>query len=176
MGSFEAMPEQNLYHYHLMQYIGTPFILGFKLSLRISYLRIIPGRRWRSTIIAATAACTLYHTSFLLAQLFLCTPVTKQGDKTITSGYCVPPVPFYITMSSLIIAFDIIVYAPLDPAPPDRQEPVPILVSREVSVTTGDGGDVTVGKKNNNESQESMIPHQEQQHQGMKKTEFPYGP
>ncbi|KAK7918019.1 hypothetical protein PG985_009893 [Apiospora marii] len=111
--NIEHMPAEDVYNFGLVQYIGSPFyiiaILGFKLSLLISYLRIIPGRGWRITIICVGVACTMFHTTFLLVQLFLCTPIAKQWDKTIEEGSCVTAVPFYTSMASLTILFDLLV-------------------------------------------------------------------
>ena len=60
--------------------MGAPFyissILGFKLSLLLSFLRIAINRTYRFTIIAIFVACIAFHLSFLLVQLNLCQPVS----------------------------------------------------------------------------------------------------
>ncbi|KAK7961133.1 hypothetical protein PG988_012347 [Apiospora saccharicola] len=107
------MPDEDVYNFGLLQYIAAPFyitsILGFKLSLLLSYLRIIPGRGWRIAIIIVAVACTMFHTSFLMVQIFLCTPVAKQWDPAITEGSCIPPIPCFTSMASFTIFFDLIV-------------------------------------------------------------------
>ncbi|TEA16461.1 Satratoxin biosynthesis SC1 cluster protein 4 [Colletotrichum sidae] len=109
----DDMPLQNLYNFGLLQYAGAPFyitsILGFKLSLLLSYLRFIPKGIYRISTMVTIGLCVAYHVAFLLVQLNLCTPVAKQWDPTITNGSCIPGVPFYTSMASLTIAFDIIV-------------------------------------------------------------------
>jgi hypothetical protein len=47
--------------------------------------------------------------SFLVVQINLCQPAAKQWDPSITNGSCLPAVPFYTSMASLTIVFDIIV-------------------------------------------------------------------
>ncbi|GKT51162.1 satratoxin biosynthesis SC1 cluster protein 4 [Colletotrichum spaethianum] len=114
------MPAQNLYTFGLLQYAGAPFyitsILGFKISLLLSYLRFIPKGIYRWATLATMGMCIAYHIAFLVVQLNLCTPlaadnlkIAKQWDPTITNGSCIPGVPFYTSMASLTIFFDIVV-------------------------------------------------------------------
>jgi hypothetical protein len=67
----------------------------------------------------------MFHLAFLLTQVNLCQPVrddigtvayaannvqaAKQWDPTITWGKCLSAVPFYTSMASLTITFDVIV-------------------------------------------------------------------
>jgi len=51
-------------------------ILGFKLSLLYSFLRIAVVKYYRVTIICIAAACTAFHICFLIVQLNLCNPVS----------------------------------------------------------------------------------------------------
>ncbi|KAK7456625.1 integral membrane protein [Colletotrichum acutatum] len=118
----EDMPAQNLYNFGLLQYAGAPLtdiqfsyissILGFKISLLLSYLRFIPKGPYRWATFVTIGLCVAYHLAFLLVQINLCTPIAKQWDPTITNGSCIPGVPFYTSMASLTIAFDVIVYVP----------------------------------------------------------------
>ncbi|GKT65573.1 integral membrane protein [Colletotrichum tofieldiae] len=114
------MPEENLYNFGLLQYAGAPFILGFKISLLLSYLRFIPKGVYRWATFATMCLCVAYHIAFLVVQLNLCTPkasrsatdnlkIAKQWDPTITNGSCIPGVPFYTSMAALTIVFDIVV-------------------------------------------------------------------
>ncbi|KAH6867412.1 hypothetical protein B0T10DRAFT_46041 [Thelonectria olida] len=111
--SLDDMPLENYYNFMLLQFIGAPFyissILGFKLSLLISYLRFMAAGLWYKITIGVSVACTLFHVSFLIAQINLCTPVRKQWDASVTGGSCLDGVPMYTTMASLTIVFDVIV-------------------------------------------------------------------
>ncbi|KAF5021890.1 hypothetical protein F66182_6081 [Fusarium sp. NRRL 66182] len=87
--NLEHLPQENYYSFMLLQFIGAPFyiisILGFKLSLLISYLRFMAAGVWYKAT------------------------VRKQWDASITYGSCLKGVPLYTTMASLTIAFDVIV-------------------------------------------------------------------
>ncbi|KAK3325377.1 hypothetical protein B0H66DRAFT_121536 [Apodospora peruviana] len=107
------LPQGNQYNFGLLQYIGAPFyitsILGFKLALLFSYLRFIPKGNYRKATVAVIVVCTLFHISFLFVQLLLCQPVAKQWDGSITEGSCLDGVPFYTSMASITIVFDVTV-------------------------------------------------------------------
>ncbi|KAK2049428.1 integral membrane protein [Colletotrichum somersetense] len=111
--NIEDMPSQNLYNFGLLQYAGAPFyitsILGFKISLLLSYLRFIPKGPYRLATFITMGMCVAYHVAFLIVQINLCTPIAKQWDPTITNGSCIPGVPFYTAMASLTILFDLVV-------------------------------------------------------------------
>jgi hypothetical protein len=83
--------------------------LGFKLALMFPYLRFIPKGIYRHACISVIVACIMFHLSFLLVQINLCQPIAKQWDPTITEGSWLPGVPFYTSMASITIVFDIIV-------------------------------------------------------------------
>jgi len=78
--SLEDFPEENALPFGKLQYAGAPFyilgILGFKLSLLISYIRIASERRYKRMVMGLIAACTAFSLSFLFTQLFLCNPVS----------------------------------------------------------------------------------------------------
>ncbi|KAJ4318376.1 hypothetical protein N0V84_006885 [Fusarium piperis] len=111
--NLEDMPLENYYHFLLLQFIGAPFyissILGFKLSLLLSYLRFMAAGFWYKATVIVAVACTLFHFSFLMAQINLCTPVRKQWDASVTGGSCLDGVPMYTTMASITMVFDVIV-------------------------------------------------------------------
>ncbi|CRK14239.1 hypothetical protein BN1708_011115 [Verticillium longisporum] len=92
--------------------MGAPFyitsIYGFKLSLLFSYLRIIPQGTYRYATYTVIALCSMFHLSFLLVQINLCTPIRLQWDTSV-AGTCVQAVHFYLSMASLTILFDIVV-------------------------------------------------------------------
>ncbi|KAJ3531216.1 hypothetical protein NM208_g8975 [Fusarium decemcellulare] len=85
----DDMPEENYYNFLLLQFIGAPFyissILGFKLSLLVSYLRFMAAGLWHKVTIR------------------------KQWDASVTEGSCIPAVPMYTTMASITIVFDVVV-------------------------------------------------------------------
>ncbi|KAH8680427.1 hypothetical protein BGZ61DRAFT_456688 [Ilyonectria robusta] len=111
----DDMPTENYHNFMLLQFIGAPFyissILGFKLSLLLSYLRFMSSGFWYRATVGVAVACTMFHISFLIAQINLCTPVRKQWDATVTGGSCLEGVPMYTTMASLTIVFDVLVMA-----------------------------------------------------------------
>ncbi|KAF1847677.1 uncharacterized protein K460DRAFT_384006 [Cucurbitaria berberidis CBS 394.84] len=111
------MPKENVYNFGLVRvtpestnlHSYTSSILGFKISLLLMYLRFMTKGAARTTTIAFIIACVLFHLSFLLVQSNLCQPAVKQWDPRITWGRCLPAVPFYTSMASLMILFDITV-------------------------------------------------------------------
>ncbi|KAK4044872.1 hypothetical protein C8A01DRAFT_42483 [Parachaetomium inaequale] len=109
----DDLPPEDIYNFGLLQYIGAPFyitsILGFKLALLFSYIRFVPIGAYRFTLFGVITACVLFHLSFLLVQFNLCQPARKQWDPTITYGSCIPGVPFYTSMASITIFFDVTV-------------------------------------------------------------------
>ncbi|KAF2127477.1 hypothetical protein P153DRAFT_343584 [Dothidotthia symphoricarpi CBS 119687] len=120
------MPVENIYKFGLVQYIGAPFyiisILGFKLSLLLSYLRFMTRGASRNATIVVMVTCTIFHLCFLLVQINLCQPVTKQWDPAITGGKCLPAVPVYTSMASITIIFDIAVMV----------LPFPVLIKSQI--------------------------------------------
>ncbi|KAJ4315869.1 hypothetical protein N0V84_008138 [Fusarium piperis] len=106
------MPDENVYTFGLVQYIGAPFyvvgIYGFKMSLLLSYMRVFPGNHRIAAIIVAVII-SMAHIAFICVFLFLCTPIAKQWDQSITGGHCADAVPFYLSFSGLTILFDVMV-------------------------------------------------------------------
>ncbi|KAK7908049.1 hypothetical protein PG985_015352 [Apiospora marii] len=109
----DDMPPENLYNFGLLQYIGAPFyitsILFFKLSLLLSYFRFLPKGIWRFLAVLVSLVTILFHASFLVVQINLCTPIAKQWDPTIIHGRCIEAVPFYTTVAAMTIVLDVIV-------------------------------------------------------------------
>ncbi|KAK1251524.1 hypothetical protein MKX07_007003 [Trichoderma sp. CBMAI-0711] len=105
----DSMPDENVLNFGKTQYIGAPFyvlgIWGFKTSLLVSYVRLVPGT-YRLIPISIAVIVTMAHIAFLLVFLFLCIPVEKQWEPLIP-GHCADAVPFYLTFSSLTIIFDV---------------------------------------------------------------------
>ncbi|EFQ31335.1 integral membrane protein [Colletotrichum graminicola] len=113
--SLKNMPDQNVFHFGKLQFIGGPFYVvslwGFKMSLLCSYLRFFPEGRYKMGTIIVAVTCTMAHIAFLLVFVFLCTPVEKQYDPSIPVdvGHCVNGVAFYLAFSSLTIVFDVLI-------------------------------------------------------------------
>ncbi|KAL2195082.1 hypothetical protein P885DRAFT_70667 [Corynascus similis CBS 632.67] len=109
----EDLPPEDVYNFGLLQYMGAPFyitsILGFKLALLYSYSRFITLGAYRIVLFVIITACILFHLSFLLVQLNLCQPARKQWDPSVTWGSCIPGVPFYTSMASITMVFDVTV-------------------------------------------------------------------
>ncbi|KAK7991070.1 satratoxin biosynthesis SC1 cluster protein 4 [Apiospora arundinis] len=97
----------------MIQFISAPFyiisVLCFKLSLLFSYLRIIPGRRWRITIITVAVGCIMFHFIYLVVQMSRCLPPGVVWSPSIATGFCVAPVPFFISMALITMVFDLVV-------------------------------------------------------------------
>ncbi|KAM9885675.1 hypothetical protein VDGL01_00323 [Verticillium dahliae] len=129
----DDFPEENVYQFGLLQYMGAPLyvlhhlafvppstrppltidsyitsIYGFKLSLLFSYLRIIPKGVYRYATYIVIALCSMFHLSFLIVQINLCTPTRLQWDTSV-AGTCVKAVHFYLSMASLTILFDVVI-------------------------------------------------------------------
>ncbi|KAJ0109698.1 hypothetical protein N8I77_007621 [Diaporthe amygdali] len=107
--SIEDLPTEDIYNFGL--YMGAPFyitsILGFKLSLLLSYLRFMPKGAYRYTTYVVILLTVLFHLAFLLVQINLCQPVQAQWDPSIVDKTCLPGVPVYTAMASLTILFDV---------------------------------------------------------------------
>ncbi|TFB07666.1 hypothetical protein CCMA1212_000243 [Trichoderma ghanense] len=117
----DSMPDENLLNFGKVlfhhgspyplptQYIGAPFyvlgIWGFKTSLLVSYVRLVPGT-YRLIPISIAVIVTMAHIAFMLVFLFLCIPVEKQWEPLVP-GHCADAVPFYLTFSSITIVFDV---------------------------------------------------------------------
>ncbi|KAN0120307.1 hypothetical protein V8E51_002515 [Hyaloscypha variabilis] len=116
------MPPQNLYYFGLLAYASSPFyvcaILGFKLSILFTFLRIATDRLHRLAIVGLAITCSMFHFCFFVIQLHLCNPVAKQWDPTITGGACIPALPLYTTMALITIIFEVLILL----------APVPILL------------------------------------------------
>ncbi|KAL7951333.1 hypothetical protein V8C42DRAFT_5150 [Trichoderma barbatum] len=122
----DTMPDENVLNFGKTQYIGAPFyvlgIWGFKTSLLVSYVRLVPGT-YRLLPISIAAIVTMAHIAFMLVFLFLCTPVKKQWEPLVP-GHCADAVPFYLTFSSLTIVFDVITLV----------LPFPILIKLQMKI------------------------------------------
>jgi len=118
----EDMPPENLYYFGLLQYASEPFyicaILGFKLSILFTFLRIATDRLYRLGVVGIAVTCSMFHFCFFVVQLHLCNPTAKQWDPTITTGTCLPTMPLYTAMAIITIIFEILIIL----------TPIPILL------------------------------------------------
>ncbi|KAI1104726.1 hypothetical protein F4804DRAFT_306105 [Jackrogersella minutella] len=106
----EDMPKQNIDPFGYLQYAASPLyilsVLGFKLSLILSYLRFFPKGMYRYVVMGVLVSCTLSTLSCLIVQLDLCQPISKQWNNTITGGKCIDMIPFFNASSALSLIFD----------------------------------------------------------------------
>ncbi|KAK8114655.1 hypothetical protein PG999_006724 [Apiospora kogelbergensis] len=105
----DDMPPGNLYNFGLPGPSYITSILCFKLSLLLSYFRFLPQGIWKLLTVIIAIICVLFHASFLVVQINLCTPVAKQWDPSITHGHCIEAVPFYTTVAAMTIVLDVLV-------------------------------------------------------------------
>lgn len=61
-------------------------ILGFKLSLLLSYLRFMPKGAYRYTTFVVILLTILFHLAFLLVQINLCQPVSTGSTAGVTNA------------------------------------------------------------------------------------------
>ncbi|KAI0885553.1 uncharacterized protein GGS22DRAFT_161205 [Annulohypoxylon maeteangense] len=106
----EDIPVQNMYTYGHLQYAVSPLyifsVLGFKLSLIVSYFRFVPQGIYRCVMIFVLVGCVLSNLVCLIVQLDICHPIAKQWDSTITDGRCYDVVAFSDASSAIAIVVD----------------------------------------------------------------------
>ena len=56
--------------------------MGFKLSLMLTYLRFMPKGAARMATIGVIVFCIIFHLTFLIIQINLCTPVSHNLMQT----------------------------------------------------------------------------------------------
>ncbi|GFN12279.1 hypothetical protein AtubIFM54640_009541 [Aspergillus tubingensis] len=108
-------PDQNVVMFSKIQYAGGPVytlaLLGFKVSLLSSYLRIGGFvQAYRVTIIVAIVAVTCNQLVFTFLLLFACNPVARQWDTSLP-GSCIDTVASYYALAGTSLGFDIIIIA-----------------------------------------------------------------
>ncbi|KAI0108310.1 hypothetical protein F4814DRAFT_455115 [Daldinia grandis] len=109
MRHVDNMPTQNIYPFGQLELAGFSLyilsILGFKLSLLVSYFRFVPQGMCKYGITCVLVSCTLFHLSCLIVQLNQCHPIAKKWDPDVP-GKCINQIPYYIASSALAIVFD----------------------------------------------------------------------
>ncbi|KGO68870.1 hypothetical protein PITC_078110 [Penicillium italicum] len=109
------LPKENIIPFSRIQYTGGPVyclaVLGFKLALLASYLRIAGIiRQYRKIIIAAIIVCIVNQVIFAIIISVSCIPVAKQWDPSI-KGNCIDTVPFYFALGGTSILLDLVIIA-----------------------------------------------------------------
>ncbi|KAL4793198.1 hypothetical protein BDV19DRAFT_400090 [Aspergillus venezuelensis] len=111
----EYTPKENIKAFGKMQYAGGPIytlaLLGFKISLLTSYLRIGGFvHSYRMVIHGAIIACVINQVIFTIVLSVGCRPVAKQWDQSIP-GSCIDTVASYYGLAGTSLIFDVIVIA-----------------------------------------------------------------
>ncbi|KAL8870913.1 MAG: hypothetical protein Q9174_003147 [Haloplaca sp. 1 TL-2023] len=109
-------PPENLNPYSVINFAGRPFymvgILGFKVALCISYLRLLKGSRnrcYKLTIFATGIGALLGHVGGTLVLIFQCNPVKKSWLPN-TDGKCLPNDSTFYALAGITIVFDVIIF------------------------------------------------------------------
>jgi hypothetical protein len=113
--SADYFPPANNIPFSKMQYAGGPIytlsLLGFKVSLLASYLRIGGFvKTYRLVILVALVACVVNQIIFTFVLSFGCNPVAKQWDPSIP-GKCMNTVASYYALAGTSLGFDVIIIA-----------------------------------------------------------------
>ncbi|KAL4926604.1 putative integral membrane protein (Pth11) [Aspergillus undulatus] len=113
--SSEYFPEENDVPFAKMQYAGGPVytlaLLGFKISLLASYLRIGGFvHSYRMVILVAIVACTCNQLIFTIVLSCGCRPIARQWDPSIP-GTCINTVASYYGLAITSLVFDVVIIA-----------------------------------------------------------------
>ncbi|KAF7591206.1 hypothetical protein BBP40_001865 [Aspergillus hancockii] len=108
-------PDANVKPFSKMQYAGGPIyamsLLGFKVSLLASYLRIGGFVKvYRLIIIIAIGAVVINQVLFTFLFIFPCTPIAKQWDHEIR-GTCINTLKSYYGLAGTSLGYDLVIIA-----------------------------------------------------------------
>ncbi|BCS23566.1 putative integral membrane protein (Pth11) [Aspergillus puulaauensis] len=111
----DYFPAANSIPFAKMQYAGGPVyaisLLGFRISLLASYLRIGGFvRTYRMVIVVAILACVCNQIAFGIVISCGCRPVARQWDPSIP-GTCIDTVASYYALAATSLAFDVVIIA-----------------------------------------------------------------
>ncbi|KAF4168424.1 hypothetical protein CNMCM6936_002519 [Aspergillus lentulus] len=100
-------PKENVVPFSRVQYAGGPVytlaLLGFKVSLLASYLRIGGFvKAYRIVIIAVIVACVCNQLAFTFVLCFACRPIARQWDMSI-QGSCIDTVASYYALAGMTL-------------------------------------------------------------------------
>ncbi|KAI5240906.1 hypothetical protein E4T43_05753 [Aureobasidium subglaciale] len=106
-------PPENAVPFSRTQFAGGPLycltVLGFKLSLLISYLRVAGFNRTYATVVwvvmGSVIVCQILFTILLSAG---CRPIAKQWDPSIP-GTCLNALPIYFALGGTSLGWDLII-------------------------------------------------------------------
>ncbi|KAI0383179.1 hypothetical protein F5Y04DRAFT_30437 [Hypomontagnella monticulosa] len=103
------IPEQNVIPFGILEYTSAPLyilaVLGFKLSLLVSYFRFVPQGMCKYGVSCVLASCTAFHVACLIVHMSMCQPVASQWDPSII-GKCVNIRAYYMASAALTVVFD----------------------------------------------------------------------
>ncbi|KAB8220660.1 hypothetical protein BDV33DRAFT_203301 [Aspergillus novoparasiticus] len=111
----EYFPTANVKQFSKIQYAGGPLysmsLLGFKVSLLASYLRIGGFVKvYRTIIIVAIVAVIVNQVIFTFLFIFPCRPIAMQWDPDL-SGKCIDTLKSYYALAGTSLGFDIVIIA-----------------------------------------------------------------
>ncbi|KAB8260881.1 hypothetical protein BDV32DRAFT_149042 [Aspergillus pseudonomiae] len=111
----EYFPTANVKQFSKIQYAGGPLysmsLLGFKVSLLASYLRIGGFvKMYRTIIIVAIAAVVVNQIIFTFLFIFPCKPIAMQWDSELT-GTCINTLKSYYALAGTSLGFDLVIIA-----------------------------------------------------------------
>ncbi|KAL8930423.1 MAG: hypothetical protein Q9208_000607 [Pyrenodesmia sp. 3 TL-2023] len=125
----ELRPPEDLDQLLKINFAGRPFymlgVLGFKVALCLTYLRILhgsPNRFYKFLIKAVMVAAIVGHLAGTLILLIQCIPLQKSWIKE-HEGTCMPDIPTFYGLAAVTVLFDIIII-PL---------PIPALLKLRIS-------------------------------------------
>lgn len=108
----DDIPTENVIHFQKVQYVGGPLyaigILGFKLSLLLTYLRFAGfQRQYRIVLWTVIVLATLNSVIFAFVFAFTCTPPAKTWNRELP-GKCLDELKFYFAIAGASIGFDLL--------------------------------------------------------------------
>ncbi|KAH8431438.1 putative integral membrane protein (Pth11) [Aspergillus melleus] len=108
-------PVENAVPFSKVQYAGGPVytlaLLGFKVSLLASYLRIGGFiRPYKVVIVVVIIAVVCNQMIFTCLLLFACSPIQKQWDMMVP-GNCINTIASYYALAGTSLGFDLIIIA-----------------------------------------------------------------
>ncbi|OBT65555.1 hypothetical protein VE03_05031 [Pseudogymnoascus sp. 23342-1-I1] len=109
-----SRPKLNFNSFSVLNFAGKSIymggILGFKVALCLSYLRILThsNRRYEQIIWLVLITCTAGHFGGILLLIFLCKPIQKSW-KPLTPGYCIPNANSVYGLGAVSIFYDIVI-------------------------------------------------------------------
>ncbi|KAH0026853.1 hypothetical protein KCU78_g4210, partial [Aureobasidium melanogenum] len=106
-------PPQNAVPFSRIQFAGGPLycltVLGFKLSLLISYLRVAGFNRTYATVVwTVLVSVVISQILFTILLSVGCQPIAKQWDPSIP-GKCLNALPIYFALGGTSLGWDLII-------------------------------------------------------------------